>query len=456
MRKLVFMLVFFLLTVFASHANAASVYIATNSRTYHCDRNCPELNTDNVIEFNSPEEADALGAIPCGHCKLTTGKLNYNINNVLLNPVITNGSLGEFRHGTFPSPPLGDFTHVGVDLIAPCGSNVYTFADGRVKDVIDNTNDKDYKTLGYMVLIEHPASLTGKKFYTLYLHMQGPPEVKIGNQVTGGSTVIGKVGDTGKAFGCHTHFEIRYFPERFSTWGNIYGPGDQRASEYFKQNWGNPLTFFQKYPNGLKIVKSNEAENNTGKVETKNETLLDKEAFGFANTIINQHWLIVEKSRKDDNYDNSLFTIFRGVLIQMKDVIYKVEIQEVNEVDKMNGIEWKGYFYIYPKFARKRRGVFALGNGHNRYECRLCGDKYRDGHTTFKTSDSTWSKWYAGDAGFPLGSIGESEGLTQIYRYEICKTDGKWTFKEVLVKGPSVSGWGYVGDLKKPKMEELP
>jgi hypothetical protein len=271
MRKLVFMLILSLLTVFATHSNAASVYIATNSRTYHCDRNCPELNTDNVIEFNSPKEADVVGAIPCRHCKLTTGKPNYNVRNVLPNPVITNGSLGEFKHGTFPSPPLGDFTHVGVDLIAACGSDVYTFADGQVKEVIDNTNDEDYKTLGYMVLIEHPASLIGKKFYTLYLHMQGSPEVKIGDQVKSGSTVIGKVGDTGKAFGCHTHFEIRYFPERYSKWGNIYGPGDQQASEYLKQNWEDPLAFFRKYPTGLKLDKSDERDNNMVKVETEND-----------------------------------------------------------------------------------------------------------------------------------------------------------------------------------------
>ena len=185
-------------------------------------------------------------------------KFEVTVKNIIPNPVIINGTLGEFRHGTFPSPPIGEFTHVGVDLIAPCASDVYAFADGRVKDVIDSTNDKNYKTLGYMVLIEHPALLIGKKFYTLYLHMQSPPEVGIGDSVTGGSTVIGKVGDTGKAFGCHTHFEIRYFPGRISEWNNIYGPGDQRNSEYLKQNWENPLTFFKKYPTGLKLDKSDE------------------------------------------------------------------------------------------------------------------------------------------------------------------------------------------------------
>lgn len=171
------------------------------------------------------------------------------------NPVVPNGKLGEFGHGTFPS--LGERTHVGVDIVASCGSDIYAFADGRVKDVISNKNDKIFKALGYMVLIEHPVSVIGKMFYTLYLHMQKPPKVKVGDQVKGGNTVIGKVGDTGeKTQGCNTHFEIRYFPERLSKWGDIYGPGDQRASEYFKQNWEDPIAFFEKYPTGITLNKS--------------------------------------------------------------------------------------------------------------------------------------------------------------------------------------------------------
>lgn len=186
-------------------------------------------------------------------------------------------------------------------------------------------------------------------------------------------------------------------------------------------------------------------EKKTKGFEKKNEKLLDKEAFRFINTIIDQHWLI---------YGDSWFTI-SGSLIQMKDVAYEVEIQDIKEVDRMNGIEWKGYFYIYPKFTRERKGTFALGNGHNHYKCRLCGDKYRDGHTTFKTADSTWGEWYAGDAGFPPGSI--DGGTKRIYRYEVWKTDGKWTFKEVLAEGPCISGWCiYFGGLKKPKIEEFP
>ena len=170
------------------------------------------------------------------------------------NPVVPDGQLGDFRHGTYPSIGVGDgdWTHVGVDLVAPCGSRVYAFADGKVLDLIDIPQDSNFDSLGYMVLIEHPADLLGKTFYTLYLHIQEPPLGTKDDRVKGGMTVIGRVGTTGAAFGCHTHFEVRYFPDRFwPEWGDIYGPGDQRGSELLARNWEDPETLFARYPGGL-------------------------------------------------------------------------------------------------------------------------------------------------------------------------------------------------------------
>ncbi|WP_194185847.1 peptidoglycan DD-metalloendopeptidase family protein [Prosthecochloris ethylica] len=166
------------------------------------------------------------------------------------NPVVPNATVGEFRHGTHPS--LGNYTHPGVDLVAPCGSDIFAFADGVVTDIISATNDHNFSTLGYMVIVKHPASLIGMEFYTLYIHMQEPPLVGIGQKVNGGETILGKIGDTGKSFGCHTHFEIRYFPSRYSAWGNIYGRGNQQNSAYFQNNWEDPVDFFNMYPNGIK------------------------------------------------------------------------------------------------------------------------------------------------------------------------------------------------------------
>lgn len=203
-------------------------------------------------------------------------ELVYGKETIAKNPVVPGGKVGMFQHGTLvtktvtgelilaSSPPEATHTHAGVDIVANCGTPIYAFADGRVKDLINNEKDNHFKALGYMVLIEHPPSLIGKTFYTLYLHMQNPPILSINEEVKA-SQEIGKVGDTGAAQGCHTHFEIRYFPTRFledPNWNdpwNIYGKGDQRSAKQFLENWREPLVFLlQIRPSEQKVITSTE------------------------------------------------------------------------------------------------------------------------------------------------------------------------------------------------------
>ena len=146
---------------------------------------------------------------------------------------------------------MGDNTHVGVDLAAPCGSKIYAFGPGKVHNIIDNRNDRHFGSLGYMVIIKHPASLTGREFYTTYFHMLEPPLVTLNQDITSQERLLGFVGHTGTEK-CHTHFEIRYFKGlegRFHPkWRNIYGPGDQRESTEFKNDWEDPEVMFREYP----------------------------------------------------------------------------------------------------------------------------------------------------------------------------------------------------------------
>lgn len=161
--------------------------------------------------------------------------------------VVPNGEPGPFRHGTYPS--LGDRTHVGLDILAPCGTPVYPLADGRVVDFITASTDRDWNSLGYMLIVEHPNSLTGRVFYTMYLHLQEPPSViHAATPDVSRDAPIGRVGNTGNTRGtCHLHFEVRYFKERYHrNWGNIYGPGDQRNSPVFKSGWEDPILFLER------------------------------------------------------------------------------------------------------------------------------------------------------------------------------------------------------------------
>ena len=175
------------------------------------------------------------------------------------NLVVQGAKIGIFRHGTLvtknaqgelvlaPSPSVATHTHPGVDLVANCGSPIHVIADGRVSDLIDSDKDRDFRSLGYMVLVEHEAPVNGKKTYSIYLHMKAPPKVAIGQKVKSGQSVIGEVGHTGAADGCHTHLEVRHFPSRYledAKWNqpwNIYGMDDQRNTERFRKNWEDPV-----------------------------------------------------------------------------------------------------------------------------------------------------------------------------------------------------------------------
>lgn len=173
--------------------------------------------------------------------------------------VVSGGKLGEFGHGTKVSKTKkGELvlassnnpmthTHPGVDILAECGSPIYPVTDGEVFDVISSKDDGDYgedgkKGLGYMTIVKHdvPANT-----YSLYLHMQEEPSVKPGDKVIAGKTILGKIGKTGAAWGCHTHFEVRHFGTRYLTdkgWNypaNIYGKGEQ--ADRLAKNWEDPL-----------------------------------------------------------------------------------------------------------------------------------------------------------------------------------------------------------------------
>ncbi len=90
--------------------------------------------------------------------------------------------------------------HGGVDLCAPGGSKgvaVLAAAGGTV------VSAGWHYSYGYNVLIDH-----GNGLKTRYAHMQtGSLSVRAGQKVSQGQQ-IGKIGDTGNAWGAHLHFEV--------------------------------------------------------------------------------------------------------------------------------------------------------------------------------------------------------------------------------------------------------
>jgi len=85
-----------------------------------------------------------------------------------------------------------------VDIVNSCGSPIYASADGMVVEARKGWNGG----YGNYVKIQH---LNGT--LTVYGHL-GDIYVKEGNSVASGQT-LGTMSDTGKATGCHLHFEVR-------------------------------------------------------------------------------------------------------------------------------------------------------------------------------------------------------------------------------------------------------
>jgi len=104
-------------------------------------------------------------------------------------------SNGRYSSGYGYRPNLGDF-HTGVDFAGATGTNIWA-ADGGV--VIHAGWKGNY---GYCVIIDHQNGYT-----TYYAHCS-KLLVKKGDKVAKGD-IIAKVGNTGRSYGSHVHFEIR-------------------------------------------------------------------------------------------------------------------------------------------------------------------------------------------------------------------------------------------------------
>jgi len=86
-----------------------------------------------------------------------------------------------------------------VDIANSCGTPIYAAADGIVISI--NSGGGWNGGYGNSIKIQHPNGTT-----TLYAHLSSINITK-GASVKQGD-FIGKMGSTGKATGCHLHFEV--------------------------------------------------------------------------------------------------------------------------------------------------------------------------------------------------------------------------------------------------------
>ena len=90
--------------------------------------------------------------------------------------------------------------HMALDLAAPYGTPIVAAKSGTVAEAVTGGYNTGY---GNFVVLDN-----GDGYKSLYAHMEAV-NVSPGQQVVGGSTVIGWIGMTGHTTGPHVHFEIR-------------------------------------------------------------------------------------------------------------------------------------------------------------------------------------------------------------------------------------------------------
>lgn len=98
-----------------------------------------------------------------------------------------------------PEQPCTTF-HEGIDLTPGAGTPIRSIASGVVREA---RMDGNY---GYLVVVDH--IIDGRAVTSRYAHMQpGSMAVHVGEKVERGA-FLGRVGESGRAYGAHLHFEI--------------------------------------------------------------------------------------------------------------------------------------------------------------------------------------------------------------------------------------------------------
>lgn len=91
--------------------------------------------------------------------------------------------------------------HAGIDLVPGAGAPIQVIADGTVRKATESGG-----AYGVTAYIDHV--IDGKVITSHYAHMQhGSLRVHAGQKVKVGD-IIGKVGNTGRSYGAHLHFEL--------------------------------------------------------------------------------------------------------------------------------------------------------------------------------------------------------------------------------------------------------
>jgi murein DD-endopeptidase MepM/ murein hydrolase activator NlpD len=103
-------------------------------------------------------------------------------------------------------------SHQGHDVFAKCGTKLVAARAGRVKF------NQYHSAAGYYIVVDGYKS----KYDYVYMHLQDRSPFRTGDKVKTGQ-MIGRVGDSGNAQGCHLHYEMWNAPGWYDG-GNPFDP----------------------------------------------------------------------------------------------------------------------------------------------------------------------------------------------------------------------------------------
>lgn len=152
-------------------------------------------------EVSKLKEQERLAALSS---RISSSSTSYSLSSADLS-MVAPGS-GEVRWplgGAGWSPGTFYAGHRGADYMAPEGTPIYAIASGTVIKVSNGGYGNGW---GTHIQISH--NIGGRHVTSLYAHMlPGSVGVSVGDTVSPGQ-YVGKVSDTGRAYGKHLHLEV--------------------------------------------------------------------------------------------------------------------------------------------------------------------------------------------------------------------------------------------------------
>ena len=183
--------------------DAQSLVVASEATSAPLERGTYSATTPDEIAKKKAEEAAKARAAAAARVAASAGARGGSISNADLQ-LISAGS-GAVRYplpqGSYSVSRTLSGGHNGADMVAPAGTPIFA-ATGGVVRVSSESH------FGYGVAVVIDSVVGGKRVSTLYAHMiNGSRAVQAGQTVEPGQ-FIGKVGNTGRSFGAHLHFEV--------------------------------------------------------------------------------------------------------------------------------------------------------------------------------------------------------------------------------------------------------